>query len=131
MDKDDLVTAHSAGYLSQDISTLLPLWAQIPTKERAQQLISKTITAPEKFWRSYGLAFCPGAALQPGAEVCRTVHLAWCHLIGKGMLEYGNQAEAAELVTRIMAAITQTLRKDGAFRQSYHAIPERLMNQTS
>jgi hypothetical protein len=45
----------------------------------------------------------------------------WCHLIGQGLLEYGYQAEAAELVTRLMAAITQTLRKDGAFRQSYHA----------
>lgn len=121
MDKDDLVTIQSAGFTSQDISTLLPLWAHIPSQERAQLLVSETISAPEKFWRSYGLAACPGAALQQGAEACHTVHLMWCHLIGQGLLEYGYQVEAAELVTRLMAAITQTLRKDGAFRQSYHA----------
>jgi hypothetical protein len=121
MEKDDLVTAHSPGFTSQDISTLLPLWAHIPSQERAQQLVFKTITAPEKFWRSYGLAACPGAALQPGAEVCHAVHLMWCHLIGQGLLEYGYQAEAAELITRLMAAITQNLRKGGTFHQSYQA----------
>lgn len=121
MDKDELVTAHSPGFASLDISTLLPLWAGIPTETKAQELIRKTITDPKKFWRSYGLPACPGTAFQPGAEACHTVHLMWCHLIGKGLLAYGYRAEAAELVTRLMAAITQQLRKDGAFRQSYHA----------
>lgn len=121
MDQDDLVTAHSAGYASQDITTLLPLWANLPSTERARQLVSGTIIAPGKFWRAYGLPACPQGIAQSGGEICQTVHLPWCDLIGRGLLSYGYRAEAAELVTRLMNAITQTLSKGSIFRQFYHA----------
>jgi hypothetical protein len=121
MAPDDLVTIHSAGYASLDISTLLPLWAKIPSVERARQLVTRTIKAARKFWRPYGLPACPSTRTRPDVEACHVVHLPWCHLIGEGLLKYGYRAEAAELVTRLMNAICQTLQKDSGFRQFYHA----------
>ncbi len=121
MDQDDLVTAHKAGYAILDITTLLPLWAKIPSAERARQLITKTIMAARKFWRPFGLPAWPTAKARLEIEAYHTVHLPWCQLIGSGLLNYGYRAEAAELVTRLMNAITQCLHRDSSFRQFYHA----------
>ncbi len=121
MDQDDLITAHNAGYASLDITTLLPLWANIPSAERARQLVTKTIKAARKFWRPYGLPACPSTKTQPEVEAYHAVHLPWCQLIGSGLLNYGYRAEAAELVTRLMNAITQCLHRDSSFRQFYNA----------
>lgn len=119
--EEDLTTAHSAGFAFQDVSSLLPLWANIPPAERAARLISGTLTNPDKFWGAYGLPACPEGGLGEGADSCLSVYLPWCSLVGEGLLAYGYREEAAELVTRITKAVVQTLKTEQTFRQVYKA----------
>jgi hypothetical protein len=99
---------------------LLPLWAGIPDTERARALVEKNITAVERFWRPYGLPACSANEKTP-AEICHNVCIPWNILIGHGLVEYGYRTVAAELLTRLMTAITRSLKSSGAFRQYYHA----------
>lgn len=121
LDNTDLVTLHSAGLDSEDHTLLLPLWAGIPSAQRANQLIEKTIADPDRYWQPFGLTACPQPL--PGLEAitCQSVHIIWNSYIGEGMVAYGYQEDAAELVTRLMKAIVQNLKTEGGFRRYYHA----------
>jgi hypothetical protein len=55
--------------------------------------------------------------------------LPWNTLIGEGLLQYGYRSQAAELVTRLMGAVTQTLKREGAFRRYYHVESGRGMGE--
>ena len=55
---EDKFSFRTVGYDVQDISKLLPLWAEIPTPERAAELVSETLVNPERFWRKGGLPTC-------------------------------------------------------------------------
>jgi hypothetical protein len=46
--------------------------------------------------------------------------MPWNLMLGEGLLDYGYLAEAAELVTRLMNTCVASLRRDQAFRESYH-----------
>jgi hypothetical protein len=52
--------------------------------------------------------------------VCRSAHLPWDALIGEGIVAYGFRQEAAELVSRLMAAIIHNLKQNSAFSHYYH-----------
>lgn len=121
LENDDSVIISSAGYSSQDITTLLPIWARIPSIERAKSLVENTIINPKHYWRSYGLTACPDSDHYSENSVCQTVYLPWCVLIGEGLISYGYRKETGELVTRIMEAIIASLKRDGCFRQYYDA----------
>ena len=127
LDPNDRVSLSSAGYRSQEQALLLPLWAGIPAPERATELVLKTITDPAKYWQPFGLPACVQTAVmgsdmdETQAGVYQNVHLPWNALVGEGLLQYGYRAEAAELVTRLMAGVTQSLKSEAAFRQYYHA----------
>ncbi len=125
----DKITVSSAGYCCSDMTNLAPLWAGIPEPERAEQLVRATITQPKKYWREYGLPACPAG--EPGVEqsACSAVQLYWNTLIGEGLLSYGYQDEAAELVTRLMKAVVINLKETGAFYRSYHAETGRGMGE--
>lgn len=51
---------------------------------------------------------------------CQAVHLPWNALIGVGLLAYGLREEAAQLTTRLMAAVIHNLKKQHAFFRTYH-----------
>lgn len=121
LEEEDSVLITSADLSSQDITTLLPIWAKISSKERANTLIDKTILDQNRYWGKYGLPACPDHDIHPENDVCRSVFLPWCQLIGEGMISYGYRDEAAELVTRIMAAIVGSIEREGEFRQFYNA----------
>jgi len=127
LDPNDRVNLSSAGYRSQEQALLLPLWAGIPAPERASELVLKTITDPTKYWQPFGLPACvPTAGMgsdmaETEAGVHQNVHIPWNAMVGEGLLQYGYQAEAAELVTRLMAGVTQSLKSEAAFHQYYHA----------
>lgn len=122
LSENDTFKISIADLSNQDITNLLPLWANIPTHKRAKRLVEKTILDPNLFWRDYGLPACPDQEIDNKKnEICQLVYLPWCVLIGEGLISYGYRQEAAELVTRIMGAVTQNLERDGCFRQSYHA----------
>lgn len=117
----DRLRVRVAGYSTQDITNLLPLWAGMISKDMAQLLIEKHILEPSLFWKPFGLPFCPHSSEDLDPEVCQVVNLPVCSLIAHGMLEYGYRQEAADLLTRMMSAIIRTLKKETAFREYYHA----------
>lgn len=119
--ENDLVSLHSVDFGSQDVSLFLPLWASIPEAERAEQLVLRSITSENGAWRDYGLPLCLETLSGSDDGACQSVSLPWNVLIGEGLVAYGYQDEAAQLVTRLMQAITQNLNKKGAFFRYYHA----------
>ncbi|HNT23126.1 MAG TPA: hypothetical protein PKM21_02085 [Anaerolineales bacterium] len=122
---EDQVFVYTAEHSLPDHTVLLPLWAGIPDAERARTLIKQTITSAKHFWGTYGLRSCFDPASKdkknpsPAAEACSGIYLPWNALVGAGLVRYGQRAKAAELLTRIMKAITQTLKRDQAFRRYY------------
>jgi hypothetical protein len=116
----DRVWLTSVRYTRQDQTVLLPLWAGIPDARRAGSLLKRTITSPKRYWRPYGLPACPEVSQNGDAQVCNSTHMPWNALIGEGMLAYGFRQEAAELVSRLMAAIVRNLKQSSAFSHYYH-----------
>jgi hypothetical protein len=117
---DDRVSLSTVRYSRQDHTVLLPLWAGIPNAKRAASLLKRTITSPKRYWRTYGLPACPESSHNGDADVCHSAHLPWDALIGEGIVAYGFRQEAAELVSRLMAAIIRNLKQNGAFSHYYH-----------
>jgi hypothetical protein len=122
LEETDTLSLLTAGFACQEQTSLLPLWAGIPSQKRAQAFVSKTITNPRRYWQPYGLPACPRPPRQADPGVCESVHLTWTAMVGEGMVDYGFRAEAAELVTRSMRAILATLKSEGGFRRYYHAV---------
>jgi hypothetical protein len=54
------------------------------------------------------------------AKSC-AVQMIWNTLIGEGLVNYGYRELAAELMQRLMSAITNSLASVGAFKQYYNA----------
>lgn len=116
----DKVSLFIADLTREDITLLLPLWAQIPSQKQAESLITRAITHPHRYGQPFGLPMCPPPSCY-NAEPCGMVHIPWNILIGEGLIAYGYRREAAELVTRLMKAVLRSLKSEGAFRQTYHA----------
>jgi hypothetical protein len=122
LNKADKLTLQSAGFVRQDHTLLMPLWAGIPSVKRARDLVSKTITNPRRYWQPFGLPACPRPPRNADPGVCESVHLRWAALVGEGMVAYEYRAEAAELVSRLMKAVIQNVKSEGGFRRYYHAL---------
>ncbi len=111
-------------FTRQDQTLLLPIWAGIPSPERADQLVRKTLLDEGRFWRPFGIPSCSAkdkAYPQGPAEGAGGVWMFWNSLLGEGLVEYGYRREAAVLVERLMANAVHSLKVDKAFRESYHA----------
>lgn len=121
LQEEDSIRISSADLTNQDITNLLPIWAGIPSNKRAKSLVEKTITDQNRYWGEYGLPACPDKDVHSENDVCRSIFIPWCQMIAEGMISYGYRDEAAELVARIMEAITRTLKREGEFRQFYNA----------
>ncbi len=121
LESEDQLCIESVGYNIQEISNLLPLWAGIPTPEQAKRLVEETITQPGVYWRSFGLPTCPESMEDPTSEVCIGVNLIWNSLVGEGLLQYGFRSQAAELVTRLLSVVVQSLKLERSFHRYYHA----------
>lgn len=117
----DYVNVSSAGYSNEDLSSLLPIWAQIPSKERARSIIEQTLLNPERYWRKYGFPTCPDLISHADQISCTSINIPLCCYIGEGLIKYGYRDEAAELLSRMMEAITINLKKEGYFREYYDA----------
>lgn len=109
-------------YTRQDQTQLLPLWAGIPEPARAEELVRRAITDPERFWRPYGMPNC--SAQDPSYASDNVggsggVWMLWNTMIGEGLCDYGYYAEAWDLFSRIMAAEVRSLKTDHCFREAY------------
>ncbi len=122
--EDFAVTVAVVDYSRQDLTLLLPLWAGLPDPARAASLVRRTLCDPQRYWRPYGLPSC--SALDPAykpdnCDGCGGVWMMWNSMLGEGLVAYGYRAEAAELVTRLMAATLFTLKNEKAFREAYNS----------
>jgi len=105
-----------ADYSQPDHTGLLPLWAGVPERDRADQLVKQAITNERRYWREFGLPNWPADGLAyRHASVLIRPNL----MIGEGLVDYGYLDEAAELVGRLMRACLHALHEDRNFREFY------------
>ncbi len=76
-----------------DITLLFPLLGNIPTADLAETLVRETIILPERFWAPGGIRSFPGS-------MDETIHLPWNYLVCLGLLNYGYQTIASELLSK-------------------------------
>jgi len=104
----------------EDISLLLPLWAGIPSPQRAKKIVEHTI--PTRYQQDFGLTICPQDHPEQYGDSTFLVRLPWNQMIIEGLLHYLYRKEAAALFEGVMRAIIQTYRSDHASREFYHAM---------
>lgn len=109
----------TADLTRKDISLLLPLWAHIPSQERALHLVQETILP--QFCQAFGLPVCPSSHLLPDQQHLNRVFLPWNQFVIEGLLVYGYQQTAADLFIRLMNGICQNRELDGHFHESFLA----------
>ena len=114
--KENFVGAiQTADYLSEDISLLIPLWSGVCNSDQADIMLKNF----SQRLKPFGI---PLSTMQgPSADYKSYVWMIWNHLVGEGLLSFGARAEAAELVTRLLNAVTQALKHQGAFVEFYDA----------
>jgi Mannosylglycerate hydrolase MGH1-like glycoside hydrolase domain len=121
LEADDRISISSVGYDFQDDSTLTPLWAGIPSADRARKLVEDTLTNTQRFWRPFGIAACPQPQEGDETDICTSINLLWNLLLGQALIQYGYRSEATTLMGRLMKAIILNLKAESAFRRGYHA----------
>jgi hypothetical protein len=115
---------HIADYTRQDQSLLLPLWAGVPSPERAESLVRRTLLDSKRYWRPYGIPICSAtdpAYAADNRQGAGGVWMLWNTMLGEALVDYGYVDEAAELVGHLMEAIIHSLRVDKSFREAYNA----------
>jgi hypothetical protein len=116
-----------ADFTRLDSSSMMPLWAGVPSAERAEDLIQGTLASPERFWRRHGIPRCSASdpAYDPDGrmEACGVSPIQ-AAMLAEGLLAYGRRPLAADLFRRLMAAICDSLERHKAFRAVYH--PDKL-----
>jgi hypothetical protein len=117
----DRLNIYTAGTRSFTHTNLLPLWAGFPEPARAALMVEKTLCNPELFWGTYGIPACAMPTEGLDASLCKSVHLPWNTLIGEGLAAGPFRPQAAELVSRLMAAVIQALKREAGFRSSYNS----------
>ncbi|MFV1857830.1 MAG: hypothetical protein ACC647_00580 [Anaerolineales bacterium] len=106
-----------ADYSRPDHTGLLPLWAGVPDRDRADQLVKHALTNGRRYWREFGVPSWPADGL---AYRYAPVQIRPNLMIGEGLVDHGYLEEAAELVGRLMQACLHTLHEDRDWRESYH-----------
>jgi hypothetical protein len=108
----------SVDFTKEDLSLLLPLWAEIPNGKRAKTLVEKNLL--KRYLQPFGLSVTPQA--EDAASGSDSILLPWNQLLVEGLLAYGYRSEAAMIVTRLMTAILPVLKDSGAFRTTFSAV---------
>jgi hypothetical protein len=117
---DDEVTVRTPSFTCIDQTLLLPLWAGIPSKDKAKILINLTIMNKKRFLSPYGLrSYIDFQDLGLEAGEFPTIHLPWISFVVDGMIRYGESNKAAEMFTRAMKAVIHSLKTDMTFHKFY------------
>ena len=106
-----------ADYSRPDHTGLLPLWAGVPERMRADQLIKQNLKNERRYRREFGIPGWPADGL---AYRNASVQIRPNIMIGEGLVDQGYLKEAVDLMTRLMRACTHSLHQDRAFREFYH-----------
>jgi hypothetical protein len=118
---NDTVTAQTVDLTFMDLSLLFPIWAGIPSSDRAKILINLTIMNKKKFLGPYGLrSWIKLPGMNEILDDNYGSYLPWNTLILDGLIQYGEKSKAAELFMRLMKPVGNVLQKDMTLYQSYH-----------
>ena len=121
LSEGDEVLISTVDYSQEDITLLLPLWAQIPHQAQAESLIKKTILNPKRYALPFGLSFFPLNSQKQKPAINPKVSMIWNQLILEGLLAYGHRSEAARLFTQLMTGVVKSLKEHHSFFQFYEA----------
>jgi hypothetical protein len=116
----DQGSIHTVDFTQEDLSLLLPLWAEIPNPKQAKALVEKTLL--KRYLQPFGLSITP---VIEGEDNCcgpDTVLLPWNQFLIEGLLSYGYRPAAASIFKRLMSAIVPVLKESGAFRVAFSAL---------
>ncbi len=108
----------------QEIIGFLPLWAEAVDQQRADLLV-KSLTDPEKFWRKYGVPTLSADDewYSPYVDYCckwnGPVWLLWDYMVVDGLYNYGYNELAHELSDRMLNAVKLQLSRNHNFWESY------------
>lgn len=115
------VTIQTLDLTFEDHTLFLPLWAGIPHPAEAELMAARRLFRAEFFGRPFGVPAMPTVPAPEAEAIATSVHLPWNQLIVEGLLGYGFRQQAAQLLTRLMNAVIQNLKRERAFRLRYHA----------
>ena len=108
------LTIYCPSTSQEDITMLLPLWGNDLDLQKANALIDKTLTNQEKFWSTFGIRTIPDGDNS-------AIQLPWNIILGKGLLAHDKRSLAADLFSKLMAAILINLDDSGCFFSAYDA----------
>jgi hypothetical protein len=121
LDVDGLVRLSSTHPPGMNLTTLLPLWAEMPGPRRAGAIVRRVIQDPRLYSRPFGLPLLPKTQQDDRYSQGGMVDILWNVLVMEGMLSYGMQQETAEILTRVMEGIVQNLKRYQAFHPRHDA----------
>ena len=108
------LTVYCSSTNQEDITMLLPLWGNDLDLQKTNSLIDKTLTNQEKFWSTFGIRTIPDGDYS-------AIQLPWNIFLGKGLLAHDKRSLAADLFSKLMAAILINLDDSGCFFSAYDA----------
>jgi hypothetical protein len=119
------VEVRSPDLRRQDLPLLMPVWAGLAEGAIASS-VKTTLMDPDRYGRPQGWPLVPAddpayAPESPGGPWVVSMPLQ--EALGAALVNAGYQAEAREVLDRLMASIIEGLKRDGAFSEAYH--PER------
>jgi len=119
---DQVITEiFSAGFDVEIQTSLLPLWAKGIEQKQAKYIIERSVINSNKFWRPFGIPICSNSSEGMSLFGFNPISIPWNSMIGQGLLHYGYHKEAAQLITKNMAAIIQNLKAEQSFRLYYNS----------
>jgi hypothetical protein len=117
---DDRVEIYTLGFMSLDISIFMPLWSEHASQSTAAKLINQNLLNPDLYWQPFGISTYNGLKKEELPVADGQVSVLWNSILIEGLLSYGFQDVAAQLMTKIMSAIIQNLKNQNSFRRHYH-----------
>ena len=117
----DKLVVRSLDYTQQDLTGFLPFWAGFPADDQEAAMVKSNLFNQEGFWQKAGLSTCKVSTTKVGLEENFEVQFPWNQFVGLGLLAYGWRTEASQLMTRLMETAIESLKKQGAFYDSYQA----------
>ena len=117
---EDRVEIYTLGFMSLDISIFMPLWSEHVSQSIADNMIKQNLINPDLYWQPFGISTYNGFQIEDLPIADGQVSVLWNSILIEGLLSYGFQDEAAQLMTKNMSAIIQNMKKQNSFRRHYH-----------
>jgi hypothetical protein len=121
LNPSDRLVIRTVDCTQEDQTGFLPLWAGIADKKQVSALVRLKLFDPKNFWFPSGFSSRSLASDGPSTPENMEIQFPWNQLIAEGLLAYDLRTEAAQLVTRLMKTSTLSLKRHGAFYNSYQA----------